>query len=69
MADKRVKVTRSITVTHSSNLDSYPGMTLEQAAEYERNLAEGDAIEQIVTLIDIEAVTSVTVDVQIVTGE
>jgi hypothetical protein len=44
----RVKVTRKVTAVSYVDEGSYPGMSVEQAAQYERELDEGDQIEAVV---------------------
>jgi hypothetical protein len=60
----KLKVTRTFTVVYESNMDTYPGMTVEQAIEYEKNLDN----EEVMELIDSISLHLVKVEAEVVDG-
>ena len=61
----QIKVTTTVKTTHTIDVNSqtYPNMTAEQAAEYERNLDEADRFEQVE--MAIQATDGTAVDLQV----
>jgi hypothetical protein len=59
-AEKELLVTRTVTVTYRIPMSAYPGMTPEQAADYERNMPKEDKLEAMMMALQSEnGVTSI----------
>lgn len=56
-----LKVTRTVTFVTTVSEDSYPNMTLAEAAEYEKKLELDEVIELLYTTEDVELDTKVDI--------